>query len=64
MERTGLRLENLWGNRGIMALARRDLAGQLALEQPEARLQRWLDNYVERGSFDDRTLVIVEMKEA
>ena len=31
------------------------------LKDPSKRLQIWLDNYVERGSFDDRTLVIVRM---
>ena len=25
------------------------------------KLKIWLDNYVERGSFDDRTLVIVKL---
>ena len=27
---------------------------------PDERLRVWLDNYNERGSFDDRTLVIIK----
>ena len=31
-------------------------------DTPEERLRVWLDNYNERGSFDDRTLAIVRIK--
>lgn len=31
-------------------------------DTPEERLRVWLDNYNERGSFDDRTLVAVKLK--
>lgn len=64
LESTGFTLEELWKNRGVLYLARRELKGLPALENPEERLQYWLDNYVERGSFDDRTLVVIEIKEA
>ncbi len=30
-------------------------------ETPERRLVSWLDNYNERGSFDDRTLVVLDL---
>lgn len=30
-------------------------------DSPEERLRVWLDNYNERGSFDDRTLVVVSL---
>ena len=29
-------------------------------DTPEERLRVWLDNYNERGSFDDRTLVVIK----
>lgn len=32
-------------------------------DSPEEMLRIWLDNYVERGSFDDRTLVAVKFQE-
>ena len=34
---------------------------KLANDKSE-RLKVWLDNYSQRGSFDDRTLVIIEPK--
>ena len=30
-------------------------------EDPAENLCWWLDNYVERGSFDDRTLLVIRM---
>ena len=33
--------------------------GETLGDSPEKRLQLWLDNYNERGSFDDRTLVVM-----
>lgn len=60
MEAAGLTLEDLWDDGSVLAAARDALDGQLSLPDPAARLERWLDNYVERGSFDDRTLVIAE----
>lgn len=64
LETPGLTPEVLWESRSVLALARQELEGQTALEDPAERLRRWLDNYVERGSFDDRTLAVVELKEA
>ena len=34
--------------------------GEVLGGTPELRLQNWLDNYSERGSFDDRTLVVMK----
>lgn len=52
----GLTLADIWQDKTALNLARLELpppSGSAA-----ERLQLWLDNYVERGSFDDRTLVI------
>ena len=50
-------MEALWTDRTALALAGLSMEG----EGPAERLQRWLDNYVERGSFDDRTLLAILM---
>ena len=42
-----------------MYLAKAKLEEDEKLSDPGERLKVWLDNYVERGSFDDRTLVVV-----
>jgi hypothetical protein len=59
-ERTGCDPETLWKNTALIkkaSLANSD--PDLPAERKE-RLLRWLDNYTERGSFDDRTLVLLE----
>ena len=61
LETAGLAREDLWRDGTALAAARAELEEQLALPDPARRLERWLDNYVERGSFDDRTLVIAEL---
>jgi hypothetical protein len=54
-------LAELWKDPRVLALARLELPGLLdRVSDPSQRLKIWLDNYVERGSFDDRTLVIAE----
>ena len=52
-------LEDIWNDLTILDLAKLEM-GQLNnnIDSGE-RLRVWLDNYVERGSFDDRTLVVV-----
>ncbi len=60
MKAAGLSLEEAWNNKDIIraALAR---SGDFHLSEARDKgeeLKVWLDNYVERGSFDDRTLVI------
>ncbi len=60
-EMTGLSLEDIWKDDTVLALARLELSEQNKIEDRSERLKVWLDNYVERGSFDDRTLVVVQM---
>ncbi len=60
-ENTGLSLENLWNDNAPLILAGKEITVTTALADKSERLKIWLDNYVERGSFDDRTLVIVQM---
>lgn len=54
---TGLTFENIWNAPEILEAAAVKL-GDFSEENAADRLKVWLDNYVERGSFDDRTLVI------
>lgn len=54
---TGLTFENIWNAPEILEAAAAKL-GVFSEENAAERLKVWLDNYVERGSFDDRTLVI------
>lgn len=60
-EATGLTLEDLWNDPTALDLARLELMEDQKITDPSERLKVWLDNYVERGSFDDRTLVVVTM---
>lgn len=59
-EATGLGLAEIWEDKTVLDLARMELAAQQKQAEPDPsrRLLEWLDNYVERGSFDDRTLLI------
>ncbi len=59
LESTGLTLEDLWNDRIIINLARLEMVDEQGPSDPSEKLKVWLDNYVERGSFDDRTLVVV-----
>ena len=43
---------------GVASLEVRENASSSDLGE---RLRVWLDNYYERGSFDDRTLVVMEL---
>ena len=61
LESTGLTLEDLWKDSTVLNLARLELEGNEENTDPSEKLKIWLDNYVERGSFDDRTLVVVTM---
>lgn len=54
---TGLTFEKIWDSPEILEAAAAKL-GDFSDENAAERLKIWLDNYVERGSFDDRTLVI------
>ena len=58
MEATGLSLADLWEHREVLSRA----DAKLPKPRPQSaseRLATWLDNYVQRGSFDDRTLVLM-----
>lgn len=57
----GLSYEELWERRDILTLASLELKDKDTLSNDAERLCLWLDNYYERGSFDDRTLVIAEL---
>ena len=57
-EKINLSLEDIWSDRTVLDLAAIELKNMADLSDPSERLKVWLDNYVERGSFDDRTLVI------
>lgn len=53
----GQTMETLWANRTALSMA----GMAVGSEDPAENLCRWLDNYVERGSFDDRTLLAIQM---
>lgn len=61
LEATGLTLEDLWKDPTALILARLELEENEKNIDRSEKLKIWLDNYVERGSFDDRTLVVVTM---
>lgn len=61
LESTGLTLEDLWTDPTALNLARLELEENEKNTDLSEKLKIWLDNYVERGSFDDRTLVVVTM---
>ncbi|MGN0537629.1 MAG: PP2C family serine/threonine-protein phosphatase [Acutalibacteraceae bacterium] len=60
-EATGLSMKDIWSDDTVLALAAAESDVTNSTENHSERLKIWLDNYVERGSFDDRTLVIVQM---
>lgn len=60
-ESTGLSLEDLWKDSTAISLAKLEMEDMEKIANPSERLKIWLDNYVERGSFDDRTLVVVQL---
>lgn len=59
-----LSLEELWGKRfgSLMHRSSLEAFGEKLADDKSERLKVWLDNYSQRGSFDDRTLVIIEPK--
>jgi len=58
IDSTGLSLEELWNNDDIISVSSLITSGAELSKKREEALKIWLDNYVERGSFDDRTLVL------
>lgn len=57
----GISLEDLWEDRAILGLASLEVKEEVPSSDAGERLRVWLDNYYERGSFDDRTLVVVQL---
>ncbi len=53
-------VNELWDSRDTLAQWSLEAWGKSLGGTPELRLQNWLDNYSERGSFDDRTLVVMK----
>ncbi|MGN0553026.1 MAG: PP2C family serine/threonine-protein phosphatase [Oscillospiraceae bacterium] len=63
-EKNELALKQLWGERFGELIHKSSLEafGITLAESRSERLKVWLDNYSQRGSFDDRTLVIISPK--
>ena len=61
MKTLDMSLEEIWGDQFIASLVSAQVKDNMNTEAPEQRLRIWLDNYVERGSFDDRTLVVARI---
>ncbi len=59
MEKTETEPGVLWKNYDLLKKAGLTGKDNELPEKKEERLLRWLDNYAERGSFDDRTLLIL-----
>ena len=53
-----LTLEDVWNDPLALQFARKDMCARMKSASPGERLELWLDHYVRRGSFDDRTLVL------
>ncbi len=60
-EKTGSAVNALWDKRDMLYCHSLEAFRMNIGDTPEERLRVWLDNYNERGSFDDRTLVAVRM---
>ncbi len=56
-----LSLETLWEHREILTLAALEVKRKTDTANDAEKLSRWLDNYYERGSFDDRTLIVIKL---
>lgn len=64
LEKNELTLETLWNKRygGLMHSSSLEAFGNKLADENNDRSERlkvWLDNYSQRGSFDDRTLVLI-----
>ncbi len=58
----GISLEELWKNTDVQRIASLESFGKkIDGDDSSEKLLTWLDNYVERGSFDDRTLIIINL---
>lgn len=54
-------VDMLWDKKESLKCHSLEAYGISLGEKPQERLLTWLDNYNERGSFDDRTLVIIHL---
>lgn len=61
-EKTECSISDMWNNKSLIKKASLESYNIELPEEKKDRLLRWLDNYSERGSFDDRTLLIIETK--
>ncbi|MCM1023194.1 MAG: protein phosphatase 2C domain-containing protein [Prevotella sp.] len=61
LSETGLALEELWENKTLQKKASLAEFGIVHEKNAAEMLAIWLDNYVERGSFDDRTLLLANI---
>ncbi len=61
-DKTEQSVSELWDKRGTLKVHSLEAFGISLGESPEERLRVWLDNYNERGSFDDRTLAVITIK--
>lgn len=61
LSETGFTLEELWKNKAVQQKASLAEFGIVHEKNAAEMLTIWLDNYVERGSFDDRTLLLVNI---
>ena len=52
-------MEDLWKNKALQKKASLSGFGIVHEKDCAEMLTIWLDNYVERGSFDDRTLLMI-----
>jgi len=57
----GMTLEEMWQKQEILRYASVGVTIQ-PKERPEQKLKQWLDNYTRRGSFDDRTLALLQLR--
>ncbi|MDD6827522.1 MAG: PP2C family serine/threonine-protein phosphatase [Oscillospiraceae bacterium] len=62
-ESAGITTEQLWNDKNLIRKASLESFKTELPETRKDRLLRWLDNYTQRGSFDDRTLLICELTE-
>ena len=53
--------EDVWNDPLVLKFARKDMSARMKNASRGERLEIWLDNYVRRGSFDDRTLVVAKL---
>ena len=60
-EKNGDAIDALWDKREMLRCHSLEAFRMNIGDTPEERLRVWLDNYNERGSFDDRTLVVVKL---